>query len=335
MPQLALASPLPEMEPRPASSPSFDLIGVSPCMQRLFSMVPRLAASDATVLIEGETGTGKSVLAERIHRAGPRARRPWIVVDCSSIPPTLVESVLFGHERGAFTGATTARAGAFEAADGGTVFLDEIGELPAEMQPKLLRFLETKNVTRIGRVDAIPLDVRIIAATHRDLRDMVQRGQFRADLFYRLNVVRVCIPPLRERREDIAHLFHRFYAAVTGHGPAPEHLAQVMSQDWPGNIRELRHAVESAVLLEDLLPWTAPLPAAPATPPGAPAFAGQAHFDPALAFRDAKERMTSSWERWYLHELITRAGGNLSLAARQARMDRRYLRELLRQHGIR
>ena len=335
MPPLAVARISPAAEPPRPPSSTRELIGASPCMQRLFAMVPRLAASDATVLIEGETGTGKSVLAERIHRAGPRAGRPWIVVDCGSIPPTLVESVLFGHERGAFTGASAARAGAFEAADGGTVFLDEIGELPAEMQPKLLRLLETKTVTRIGRVDAIPLDVRIIAATHRDLRDMVNRGQFRADLFYRLNVVRVSIPPLRERREDIELLFRRFHAEVAGREPAPELLADVVRRDWRGNIRELRHAVESAALLEELVPLGA-APAAAASPAAAPpAFGGHAPFDPSLPFRDAKERMTLSWERWYLHELISRAGGNLSLAARQAQMDRRYLRELLRQHGIR
>ncbi|MBP8805203.1 MAG: sigma-54-dependent Fis family transcriptional regulator [Kofleriaceae bacterium] len=300
-------------------------------MQRLISAIPKLAASDATLLIDGETGTGKSVFAEAVHRASPRASRPWIVVDCSSIPPTLVESVLFGHDKGAFTGATAARPGAFEAADGGTVFLDEIGELPAEMQPKLLRLLETRTVTRIGRVEAQTLDVRIIAATHRDLSDMVRRGGFRSDLYYRLNVVRVHIPPLRERREDIALLCARFFAEAGQRRPSDAQLAAFASRDWPGNIRELRHAIASAALLEEV----GGLLGEPAPQPVAPAFDASERFDPALPFRDAKEQITARWERWYLHELITRTGGNLSQAARTAQMDRRYLRELLRRHGVR
>jgi transcriptional regulator with GAF, ATPase, and Fis domain len=253
MPPAACAIDQPrDRPPRADREPADALLGQSPAMQRLISAIPKLAASDATLLIDGETGTGKSVFAEAVHRASPRASRPWIVVDCSSIPPTLVESVLFGHDKGAFTGATAARPGAFEAADGGTVFLDEIGELPAEMQPKLLRLLETRTVTRIGRVEAQTLDVRIIAATHRDLSDMVRRGGFRSDLYYRLNVVRVHIPPLRERREDIALLCARFFAEAGQRRPSDAQLAAFASRDWPGNIRELRHAIASAALLEEV-----------------------------------------------------------------------------------
>ncbi len=319
-----------------------DLLGRSPIMRRLFSLATRLAAIETTLLIDGETGTGKSVLAEAIHHQSPRASKPWIVVDCSSIPPTLVESVLFGHERGAFSGAVAARPGAFEAADGGTVLLDEIGELPADVQPKLLRLLETKTVTRIGRNEPVALDIRIIAATHRDLRGMVGDGSFRSDLFYRLNVVRLRIPPLRDRREDIELLGRRFFTELAGRPPTEVQLAALVSRDWPGNIRELRNAVESMALRADLgdVTGVADLDDVDDRRPtdgdgGASEFEARSSFDTTVPFRDAKERMTASWERWYLRRLIARSAGNLSRAAREAQMDRRYLRDLLRQHGVR
>ncbi|HAP74890.1 MAG TPA: transcriptional regulator, partial [Acidimicrobiaceae bacterium] len=178
-------------------------LGTCPAMRRIFALLPRLAAADATILLEGETGTGKSLLAEAIHEASPRASGPYVVVDCGAIPPTLIESELFGHEKGAFTGAATTRIGAFESARGGTLFLDEIGELPIEMQPKLLRALEERVVKRVGGNESIRLDLRLIAATNRELREEVNRGRFRSDLFYRLATMRLRIPPLRERRDDI------------------------------------------------------------------------------------------------------------------------------------
>jgi transcriptional regulator with GAF, ATPase, and Fis domain len=193
-------------EPLAKESAWARLLGSSPAMRRIFALMPKLAASTSTVLLYGETGTGKGLIAESIHQEGPRATQPFVVIDCGAIPPTLIEAELFGHERGAFTGAHGARAGGFELAQGGTVFLDEIGELPLEMQPKLLRALEERTVKRLGGSERIALDVRVIAATSRDLHQEVNRGTFRSDLFYRLNVVRLRVPPLRERSEDSALL---------------------------------------------------------------------------------------------------------------------------------
>ena len=304
--------------------------GRSVAMRRIFSLMPRIAATDSTVLIEGETGTGKGVLAEAIHAASPRAAKPFIVVDCGSIPPSLIESELFGHEKGAFTGATRTRAGAFESAQGGTIFLDELGELPLEMQPKLLRALEERTVKRVGGTDSIRLDVRVIAATNRNLRQAVNRGGFRADLYFRLNIVRIDVPPLRERRDDIPLLVTHFYeqlAKPAGTPPPPGLVEHLTTLDWPGNVRELRNAVERAVLMEDAELWQE------LTSDSADTTTEAAYrFDPALSFRAAKERAMAQWERWYVTELSQRSGGNLSRAAREAHMDRTHLRELLRKY---
>jgi DNA-binding NtrC family response regulator len=295
------------------------ILGESPAMRRLFAVLPRIAASDATVLLEGETGTGKSIIARAIHDASARSGGPFITVDCSSIPPTLIEAVLFGHERGAFTGAHAMRVGAFEAAAGGTIFLDEIGELPLDMQPKLLRALETRTVQRLGNLAMVPLDLRVIAATNRDLREMVNRGAYRADLYYRLKVVTLEIPPLRERREDIPKLVAHFYQQLTGAADPPADLLCILAaMDWPGNVRELRNAVERAVVLGDIVP--ARRDADVSTPA----------FDPSIPFREAKRRANRRWERWYVTTLLNHTNGNLSEAARVARTDRTYLRKLLR-----
>jgi DNA-binding NtrC family response regulator len=310
-------------------------LGMSYAMRRLFSVLPRVAASDATVLLEGDTGTGKGVIAESIHAESGRAAGPFVVVDCGSIPPQLIESELFGHVRGAFTGAQTNRAGAFEAASGGTVFLDEIGELPLDMQPKLLRVLEERTVKPVGSVEPIRIDVRVIAATNRNLRQAVNRGTFRADLYFRLNILRFEIPPLRERRDDIPLLINQFYEQFVGSGAMPprplvDHLA---SLDWPGNVRELRNAVERAVLMEDPALWTEITSGRdddPAHPMGDPAYV----FDDKQSFRAAKERITSHWERWFVSELLRRHRGNTSKAARAARMDRTHLRELAIRYRI-
>src|ERR1043165_4359334 len=222
-------------------------------MRRLFSVLPRTAAADTTVLIEGETGTGKGVLAEAIHTASARAQKPFVVVDCGSIPPTLIESEAFGREKGAFTGATRSRAGAFESAAGGTVFLDELGELPLELQPKLLRALEERTVKRVGGDERIPLAVLVIAASNRNLKSMVNRGTFRADLYFRLNIVHLEVPPLRERRDDIAMLAAKFWEQLAdsdGAMPPPALVEHLTQQDWPGNVRELRNTVERAFLMQ-------------------------------------------------------------------------------------
>jgi DNA-binding NtrC family response regulator len=307
-------------------------LGASEAMRRLFAVLPRLAESDATILLEGETGTGKGLLAEAIHEASPRAGGPFVVLDCGSIPPTLIESELFGHEKGSFTGATAARIGGFEAARGGTVFLDEIGELPLDMQPKLLRAIEDRVVKRIGGNEAVRLDIRIVAATNRDLRAEINQGRFRSDLYYRLNTFRLRIPPLRERRDDIALLVAHFYRQLGpgGEPPPAELLADLVRHDWPGNVRELRAAVERAVLLGDPAVWSALSGDEPAPAPAVDA----GRFDDGASFRAAKERAVAAWERDYVRSLIARHDGNLSRAARAVRMDRNHLRELLRRHRI-
>ena len=303
-------------------------LGKSAAMRRLFAVLPRIAASDVSVLLEGETGTGKTLLAEAIHLHGPRRTGPFVVVDCGAIAPTLIESELFGHEKGAFTGAHARRAGAFEQAAGGTVFLDELGELPLDLQPKLLRALEDRVIRRVGGADTVALDVRVIAATNRDLRREVNHGTFRSDLFYRLNTIRMRVPALRERREDIPILVEHFWRrAAPDDQPEPpgELLVELMRRDWPGNVRELRSAVERAVLLGDpaAAEWDAE--PAPATPTAVELVDGQ-------PFRVAKERAIATWERGYVRALIDRHGGNLSRAARAARTDRNHLRELLKRH---
>jgi DNA-binding NtrC family response regulator len=309
------------------------MLGVSTAMRRVFALLERMAVTDSTVLLEGETGTGKELAAEAIREASARGAGPFIVVDCGAIPPTLIESELFGHVRGAFTDAREDRCGAFEMAHGGTIFLDEVGELPLEMQPKLLRVLEKGSVRRVGSDRVQEVNVRIIAATNRDLRAEVNRGGFRPDLFYRLNVLRVRIPPLRERREDIPLLVAHFYSDLAGAAeslPPPELVTELARHSWPGNVRELRAAVQRAVVLgnERWRDEDAELGGAPVARESADTF----RFD--VPFREAKEEAVSHWERDYLATLLEANLGNLSRAARQVQMDRNYLRELLRKHGI-
>ena len=306
------------------------LLGASVAMRQVFALLDRAAQTQATVLLLGETGTGKDLAAEAIHQASPRSAGPFVVVDCGAIPEALIESELFGHERGAFTGAVEKRTGAFEAAHGGTVFLDEVGELPLALQPKLLRVLERRVIKPIGSNTGKEVDVRVVAATNRDLRAEVNRGAFREDLFFRLSVITVRMPPLRERREDIEGLAQSFLRTVAPSQPElPAGLRQrLAAHHWPGNVRELRNAVERAVAMGEH--WTLGDHPAPAA-----AGAELPEADPRLPFKEAKQRLVERFERPYLEKLLAATAGNVSAAARQAGLDRVHLLKLLRRHGLR
>jgi DNA-binding NtrC family response regulator len=303
------------------------LIGASVAMLKLFAVLEKIAASDINVLVEGESGTGKEIVASEIFQRGPRSERPFVIVDCGAISPNLVESELFGHVRGAFTGAERDRTGAFEAADGGTVFLDEIGELPLELQPKLLRALEAREIRRLGEVRARKVNVRVIAATHRDLEREVNRGRFREDLYFRLAVMNVRVPPLRERVEDIPLLIRGFLATlgVSDDGDlfGPQVLTDLAEHDWPGNVRELRNYVERTVVLREPQPATRRQAGA------------SGDVDLGAPFKLAKDAAVSAFERTYLTALLETAGGNVSKAARSGGMDRMYLHRLIQKHGLR
>jgi two-component system response regulator GlrR len=291
------------------------LIGGSPAMRRIYPIIEQCARGAATVLVRGETGTGKELVAEAIHELSPRRAAPFVVVDCGALSAELAESELFGHERGAFTGADTARAGAFEQADGGTIFLDEIGELPLALQPILLRALENRTVKRVGAGGRTrTVDVRVVAASHRDLRAQVNDKRFRADLYYRLAVIHIDVPPLRDRDGDVPLLAARFWQTFRPDRAPPDALlARLASQAWPGNVRELRNAVERAALLG----WN-PEADAPADP----------------SYQVAKEQAVWAWERQWVARLVATHGGNLSRASRAAEMGRRHLRELCRRYGV-
>jgi DNA-binding NtrC family response regulator len=307
-----------------------ELVGRSPAMRSVFAVLERSAASDATVLLEGETGTGKEAAAQAIHDLGKRAEQPFLVVDCGAIPENLLESELFGHERGAFTGANERRIGAFEAASGGTVFLDEIGELPPSLQPKLLRVLEDRTIRRLGSTDRISVDVRVIAATNRQLRREVNEGRFRPDLFFRLAVLRVELPSLRERAGDIPLLARTLLERL---GASDEERAKLLSDSflarlshaaWPGNVRELRNHLERCLVMREALPL------------GAAASAGDSmHVDPNATYAEARRRAIETFERSYLPRLLDVHGGNVSQAARASGIDRVYLHRMLRRHGLR
>jgi DNA-binding NtrC family response regulator len=305
-------------------------VGVSPQIRELFSQLERIAPTEATVLIEGETGTGKEGIAEAIHDASPRAREPFVVVDCGAIPANLLESELFGHEEGAFTGATSRRIGAFEEASRGTLFLDEIGELPAELQPKLLRALESREIRRIGARKSIRCDLRIVAATNRDLRTEVNNGTFRADLYYRLAVVKVELPPLRERQGDfpilVDHLLRRIGASPQALAKltAPVFVAQLAAARWPGNIRELRNHLEQCVVFDELRVPGEPTKAHPTN-----------QVDASVPYEVARRQAIDAFERAYVTALLARTGDNVALAAREAGVNRGYLHRLLSRHGLR
>jgi DNA-binding NtrC family response regulator len=305
------------------------LLGRSTAMRELFARLARVAATDSTVLIQGETGTGKELAARAIHEASPRAAAPFAVVDCAALPDNLLEAELFGHAKGAFTGATASRAGALEAADGGTVLFDEIAEMPLSMQPKLLRAIESRSVRRIGETGYRAVNVRFLSSTHRDLRWMVNQGAFREDLFFRLAVVPITVPPLRARPEDIAHLAAHFFGS---HAAVTVELGRELgARAWVGNVRELRNFVERARAF-------GAREALALTPDGRGPGAGAGERMPPVRvdvpFKELREQWLDHLEREYLRGMIARHGRAVSTIADAAGLDRTYIHRLLRKHDL-
>lgn len=337
------------------------IVGQSEAMREMFGILDKIAPTSATVVIEGETGTGKEVVARTIHDMGPRSDEDFVVFDCGAVPESLVESELFGHEKGSFTGAVMSRKGLFEVAEGGTIFLDEIGELSPELQPKLLRVLEEEEIRRVGSNEPIPIDVRVVAATNRSLEEEVEAGRFREDLFYRLSVVRLELPPLRERLEDVEPLVSHFLQTrefnldEEGHpevtSVASDALEALADYDWPGNVRELVNVVERACSLTDR--GRLELEALPGHISGTEAL-GMASSPPRpeggehlqwtnvprqsrlqeQPFKEAKDEWISAFERDYLAELLVRHDGNITRAAEEAELDRKYFRQLMRDYDL-
>jgi transcriptional regulator with GAF, ATPase, and Fis domain len=327
--------------PPSAQSRFGDAIGPSLAMRSIFGVLERIAPSAASVLLEGETGTGKEVIARAIHEQSPRAREPFVVVDCGAVSYNLIESELFGHERGAFTSAVSARVGAFELAGAGTLFLDEVGELPLDIQPKLLRVLESGEFRRVGGNKVMKSQARILAATKRQLKDEVARGKFREDLYFRLAVVPLLVPPLRARREDIPHLVAHFLKLAQARDPR---LAQVSlssstvqglaAHDWPGNVRELRNVLDRTLYMaaasgeQELQLVDFPVSAG-----GSGGM--MSTFDDNKSYRELRTELENEFEKHYVTWLLSRHDGNLSQAARAAKMDRKHLHDLARKHNLR
>jgi DNA-binding NtrC family response regulator len=325
-----------------------DLLGSSVPMREVFAILERVAVSDLTVVIQGETGTGKELAARAIHDASRRAKGPFVVQDCSTIPKNLVESTLLGHAKGAFTGANEQHVGCFEQANQGTLFLDEIGDLDLAIQPKLLRVLETKELRRVGDHTSVPVNVRVVAATNRDLRALVNRGHFREDLYFRLCSMVVTLPPLRDRGDDIALLtlallrqLEKEHRGLSRHGKArvsEDAMHRLQAYHWPGNVRELKNTLERAIsiadgpelCIQDLLP---PSQRSPVLSLGAESI--QRLIAEGLNFKQAKNRLLETFEATYLRILIDRYSGNITRSAQAAGLTRYHLRELVKRHGIR
>ncbi len=323
------------------------LVGASFRMREIFAVLEKVAPTEATVLLQGETGTGKGAVARAIHQASSRHDGPFIVFDCGAIAPTLVESELFGHERGAFTGAVQQRHGALEQAQGGTLFIDELSDLSLDLQPKLLRALEDREFTRVGSNKPVRTDCRIIAATQRDLWSEVSAARFREDLYFRLAVVTIPLPPLRDRREDLPLLVDGFLRELGGRvqrfeGLPADAKRRLLAHDWPGNIRELRNSIERLALMNNADPFathdtTRRAPAALADGAGAvlPTSDGPAlplGYD--LPFKQAKDALIAAFEKEYLTRLLARTERNIARAAREADIDRKHLYTLLAKHGL-
>lgn len=303
------------------------LLGHSPAMRAAFAVLERAAKTEMTVLVQGESGTGKELAARALHSSSPRHDGPYVVFDCGAAAPTLLESQLFGHARGAFTGATEDRSGVFESADQGTLVLDEIGELPLELQPKLLRAIEQRTVTRLGESTPRAIDARFVASTNRNLQEEVRAGRFREDLYFRLCVLTVRLPPLRERAEEIPRLVSAILSSLAVDVEvSPSAMAALMSYRWPGNVRELRNVVERMVALEDL-DASAWLPEAQSGEEPS-----SARWD--LPFHDAKQQWVDAFERTYFARLLEQHGDNVSEAARIAGLSRQTCYRLMKKHDV-
>jgi len=327
------------------------MIGKSRAMMRVFETIDKVAPTDVTVLIRGESGTGKELVARAIHFRSPRARRPFIAVNCAAFSRELVESELFGHEKGSFTGAVARREGKFEAADGGTLFLDEIGDMALETQAKLLRVLQEKQFERIGGNQPFNVDVRIIAATNQDLEAMIEQGKFREDLYYRLKVVEIRVPAVRERREDVPLMVQHFIAEACQRFSTPEKqlsaeaMRACVEAPWKGNARSLKAAIEQAVILSpgvEITPEDLFASSEPESDHTAPAPASLANHTPAandgsesaMTFREAKEKFVGDWERDFFIRALRSTGGNISRAAERTGMYRQSFQQKMRELGI-
>jgi transcriptional regulator with GAF, ATPase, and Fis domain len=340
-----------------------NIVGRSSALREIFSIMDRVAPSDLSVVIEGETGTGKELIAQAIHEQSNRKDKPFVVFDCSAFPATLLESELFGHEKGAFSGAMNRHRGVFERADGGTIFFDELGEMDIEFQSKFLRVLETGEVRRVGGEKTFEVDVRVVAATNRNLEDLVEEKKFRQDLFYRLAKVRFNLPPLRERVEDVPLLAEHFLDQMAGDDAAKPLITEdavrtLQAYQWPGNIRQLKNVVEKAVAmcgggtvsaeyLAEELGLTESSSSPTAVRSSAPPIRGDNTGNQAVvmtpildgegtmvAFREAKDTIVADFEKQYLERLVDKNEGNISAAAREAEVDRRHLYRLLKKHDL-
>ncbi|MCC6746248.1 MAG: sigma 54-dependent Fis family transcriptional regulator [Deltaproteobacteria bacterium] len=320
----------------PSGEPTFgNLVGKSGPMRKIFALLGRVAPTDATILILGETGTGKGAVARAIHDRSPRSGGPLVTVDCGAISRNLIESELFGHEKGSFTGAVALRRGALEMCKGGTLFIDELDDLPLDVQPKLLRALDEREICRVGSNKPIKLELRVVAATKKDLRREVAEGRFREDLYFRLSIVTLVLPPLRERLEDLPLLADRFLTPESGWDRLPRPLRdRLTSYHFPGNVRELRNLLERASYLEgfDALDPTA-FPTE-MRGPGAPDSEFKLTADYMKPFKDAKDALIERFEREYLKRLMARNDHKVARAAREAQIDRKYLYMLLSKHGL-
>jgi DNA-binding NtrC family response regulator len=316
------------------------IVGRSPAMRRVFETIDKVADTDVTVLVRGESGTGKELVVSALHYRSPRRGRPLVKMNCAALSRELVESELFGHEKGAFTGAIARREGKFEAADGGTLFLDEVGDMPLETQAKLLRALQEKEFERVGGNQPIRVDVRVIAATNQDLEAQVRAGRFREDLYYRLRVVELVIPPLTERREDIPLLVDHFLKEAAGrfNRPAKPLTADAMracvAHSWKGNVRELRSAVEQALLLAPGAEITEADLLGDKTIAAPNATNHRAVAEIPVSFREAKDRVVADFERAFLVEALRRNAGNITKAAEEIGMYRQNLQQKMRELGI-